>query len=267
MASKPTALEVMRIALQQYGYTESPAGSNNTKFGKAFGLNYEPWCAEYVWWCGWIAAGKDNSLNPFAKSANAADIQDLTVKTKGGKYILKKTSNNTKKKDALPKVKFGDEISFNFNGGSSRAHTALVIARRGNYIWCIEGNTSFTEKGSQSNGGAVADRERYYTTGVCIVRPDYKPGKFYKPKTSYTGKPVKLPARGWYEYGDKNKNVLALQKALSWANGYTLKVDGEMFGKTFAEVVIFQVANGLKPDGQFGEKCLKKMNELMEKIK
>ena len=256
---RPTALQVMRVALQQYGYTEQPPSSNSNKFGKAFGYNYVPWCAEYVWWCGWSASGKDNSLNPFAKSANAADIQDLTVRNKGGKYILKQTSNNVKKKDALPKVKFGDEISFNFSGGTSRAHTALVVARHGNYIWCIEGNTSFSEKGSQSNGGCVALRQRYYTTGVCIVRPNYKAGKFYKPTEPYHGKAISLPDRGWFEYGDKNSKVGALQDALSWANGYKLKQDKELGGKTFAEVVIFQVANKLEPDGQFGEDCLKKL--------
>ena len=45
-----TVIDVMRIALRQYGYTESPAGSNKTKFGKAFGLNGVPWCMEYEWW-------------------------------------------------------------------------------------------------------------------------------------------------------------------------------------------------------------------------
>ena len=265
--SKPTALQVMRIALQQYAYTEKPAGSNKTKFGAAFGMNGEPWCAEYSWWCGWKAAGENQKNNPIAKSASAAYIEDLTVAEKDGKYILKQTANNKKKEAALPKVKFGDEISFNFNGGNSRQHTALVVSRWGNYYWCIEGNTSFSEKGSQSNGGCVALRERYYTTGVCIVRPDYTPFTFPYPKTEYKGKTVKLPARGWYEYGDKNAKVAALQEALSWANGYKLKPDGELGGMTFAEVVIFQVFNGLEPDGQFGEDCLAKLNKLIKTLK
>ena len=265
--SKPTALQVMRIALQQYGYTEHPAGSNKTKFGKAFGLNGEPWCAEFSWYCGWMAAGKVDKDNPIAKSANAADIQIMTVNKKGGVYILKQTSNNKKKEAALPKVKFGDEISFNFNGGTSRAHTGLVVGVYGNYIWCIEGNTSFTESGSQSNGGAVALRERYYTTGVCIVQPDYAPFEWHKPTTNYTGVAVSLPARGWFKYGDKGSKVKALQEALTWANGYKLAVDGEMYGYTFAEVVIFQCANGLKPDGEFGEECLAALNKLIDKNK
>lgn len=268
--SKVTALQVMRIALQQYHVVESPAGSNNVKYNTAYyghavrGDKYA-WCAVLVWWVGWIAAGKDQSLNPFYKNANAADIQILTVKNKNGKYILKQTSNNTKKKNALPKYKLGDNISFNFNGGTSRQHTGLVVGVWENYIYCLEGNTSFDENGSQSNGGAVALRKRYYTTGVCVVRPDYAPFVYFKPSTPYEGKTVKLPARGWFRYGDNNAKVVALQQALRWANGYGLVDDGDFGGKTFAEVVIFQLANGLEPDGQFGENCLDKLNELIAK--
>lgn len=257
--SNPTALQVMRVALQQYGYTEDPPGSNRTKYGKAYGWNGVFWCAQYVWWCGDQPKGD----NPIYKSANAADIEDLTVKKKGGMFILEHTANNSKKQKALPKVKFGDIISFNFNGGSDRDHTGLIVGRWENYIYCIEGNTSFSDSGSQSNGGAVALRERFYTTGVCIVRPKYEPFKFYTPTTQYTGTVPKLPGRGWYQYGDKNAKEL--QQALTWANGYALDPDGDIGGKTFAEIVIFQVANGLEPDGQFGEKCIDKLNELIKK--
>lgn len=270
--NKPTALEVMRIALQQYHVVESPAGSNNVKYNTAYygrkvhGNDYA-WCSVLVWWCGWIAAGKDNSLNPFYKNANAADIQTLTVKYKNGKYILKQTADNSKKKAALPKYRLGDNISFNFNGGTSRQHTGLVVGVWGNYIYCLEGNTSFDESGSQSNGGAVALRKRFYTVGVCVVRPDYAPFVYFKPSTPYEGKIVKLPARGWFRYGDNNAKVGALQEALKWANGYKLSADNDFGGKTFAEVVIFQLANGLEPDGQFGEKCLDKLNELIDQNK
>ena len=261
--SNSTALAVMRLALQQYGYKEHPAGSNKTKYGKAFGMNGVFWCAIFVWWCG----EKPSGDNPIYKSANAADIQDLTVKKKGGKYILKQTANNTKKKQALPNVQFGDQISFNFSGGSSRVHTALVVGVVGNNIYCIEGNTSFGSKGSQSNGGCVALRKRYYTTGVCIDRPAYSPFKFHTPTTPYKGEVPKLPSRGYFKYGDKGQKVANLQTALAWANGYGLKADKEFGSLTFAEVVIFQVANNLTPDGEFGEKSLAVLNALIKKHK
>lgn len=103
------------------------------------------------------------------------------------------------------------------------------------------------------------------TTGVCIVRPDYKAGGFFYPSTQYVGSVPKLPGRGWFQYGDKADQVANLQTALTWANGYRLVVDKDFGACTFAEIVIFQVANGLEPDGQFGAKCLAKLNELIAK--
>ena len=33
------------------GVTESPAGSNRTKYGKWMGLDGQPWCMSFVQWC------------------------------------------------------------------------------------------------------------------------------------------------------------------------------------------------------------------------
>ena len=267
MSKRPSAVDVIRKALQQYRYTEHPAGSNRTKYGEAFGLNGQPWCAEFVWWAGWIAAGKDQAYNPFAHNANAAYIQDKTVKTKKGRYILKQTANNKKKKEALPKYKTGDEVSFNFNGGTSRVHTGLIVGTYGNTVYCIEGNTSLTDAGSQSNGGAVAYRTRNYTNCVCVVRPNYAPVDWYEPKEAYDGKTPKLPKRGYFKYNDSGSEVKKLQEALSWANGYDLAKDGEFGSYTFAEVILFQVKNGLVPDGEFGPASLKALETTIKKKK
>lgn len=45
-----TASKALKIATAQEGTAEDPAGSNRTKFGKAFGLNGQPWCGIFVWW-------------------------------------------------------------------------------------------------------------------------------------------------------------------------------------------------------------------------
>lgn len=259
--SNATDLGVIRVALQQYHYTESPPGSNRTKYGKWFGLNGQPWCSEYVCWCGAHADGD----NPIAKSANAAGIQDLTVKTKGGKYILQHTGNNKKKKAALDKIRYGDNVSFNFHGGTSREHTGVAVGVWGEYVYCIEGNTSFDNKGSQSNGGAVALRKRHYTTIVCVDRPAYVHKKFYVPSAPYSGGIPKLPARGWFQYGDKGERVAMLQNMLRWANGIKLSRDGDFGAHTFAEVVIFQLANKQQPDGQWGPACQKAFKALAKK--
>lgn len=261
--SNSTALGVMRVALRQYHYTESPPGSNRTKYGKWFGLNGEPWCAEYASWCGYHAPGD----NPIALSANAADIQDLTVRNKGGKYVLEKTANNKKKKAALSKIGFGCSVSFNFNGGTERQHTGFAVGVWGDYVYCMEGNTSFDSNGSQSNGGAVALRKRHYSTIVCVVRPAYTAKKFHEPSKAYSGSVPKLPSRGYFKYGDKGERVSMLQQMLTWANGIKLSKDGSFGAYTFAEVVIFQIAHGLEPDGQWGDKCQRKFKALVKKHK
>lgn len=254
-------LDVMRIALQQYAYKESPAGSNNTKFGRAFGMNGQPWCFIYEWWCGEQADG----VNPFPHNANAAYGQDEIVSKKGGKWIMEKTASSATKKAGLKKVKYGDCIDFDFGKNNKyRQHTALAVGRSGDYYVCIEGNTSFGDSGSQSNGGCVALRFRHYTQVCSIARPAYTVKDFPKPKTPYNGSIPKIPERGYFKYGDKSAQVKVLQKALSWANVHDLKADKSFGSKTFAEVVIFQVANGLKPDGEFGKRSLAKLAELIK---
>ena len=46
-----TVSELLRIAQQELGNTESPAGSNRTKYGKWMGLDGQPWCMSFVQWC------------------------------------------------------------------------------------------------------------------------------------------------------------------------------------------------------------------------
>lgn len=254
--SNATAISVMRYALQQYHYTESPAGSNKTKFGRDYGADGQPWCSYFVWDSGAHGDGD----NPIAKANNAGDIQDWTVSKKGGSWVMPKTKSNKTKAEGMKRAKFGDIASFDFGENDMwRDHTALYIGDG----YLIEGNTSFDDKGSQDNGGAVALKLRPSNYICSYARPKYKQKDFYKPTTPYTGPALKLPEDGSFKWGDKGAK--ALQEALKWSNGYKLDPDGDFGSKTFAEVVIFQVANGLTPDGVFGKKSLDKMNALIEK--
>ena len=45
-----TAEQILQVARGELGYTESPAGSNRTKYGAWFGLNGQPWCMMFVQW-------------------------------------------------------------------------------------------------------------------------------------------------------------------------------------------------------------------------
>ena len=64
-AYKPGEAEkVVKVARSQIGYCESPAGSNKTKYGKLFGLNGEPWCSIFNWWCFQKASSGGATLEP-----------------------------------------------------------------------------------------------------------------------------------------------------------------------------------------------------------
>ena len=45
-----TAEKVLAVARGELGNTESPAGSNRTKYGKWFGLDGYAWCMMFVMW-------------------------------------------------------------------------------------------------------------------------------------------------------------------------------------------------------------------------
>ena len=259
-----TVRDVIRVAVKQTGYTETPAGSNWTKYGKAFGMNRVPWCFIFEWWCG----NQPKGDNPFPHNANAAYGQDEIVSKKGGSWVMKKTASNTTKKEGLKKVKLGDCVDFDFGRNNKyRQHTALALGRDGDYYICIEGNTSTTDKGSQSNGGCVAIRRRHYTQVCSIARPKYGESKKPTPTTPYTGKIPSLPKRGYFKRKDKGTQVKALQTALNWAIKEGLKVDGEFGGATLAAVVLFQSDMGIAPDGDFGNVSLAKLKALIESKK
>ena len=260
--------EIMEVAISQNGYKESPAGSNRTKYGEWFGMNAVPWCAEYEAWCGNEASRQFGGGNPIAKSASASAIQDLTVSQKGGKFVMKKTGNVTTKKNALKKVREGDQVDFDFGANDCyRRHTAFAIGVIGDYYITIEGNTSSSDKGSQSNGGMVAIRRRHYTTVCSITRPKYGKYKIPTPTSPFTGVLPKLPKRGYFKLGDRGKKVKKLQKALNWICDYGLKEDGKLGNHTLACIFRFQIDYGLDPDGEFGSHSMNKLTWLVEKYR
>lgn len=250
-----TRSNVIKIARSQIGVKESPSNSNRQKYGKAYGMNGVYWCAQYVWWCYWKADGKKTKT--VAKAASADTIQDYTVRNFGGKYVMNKNrSSNTRKaytKKALP----GDIVSFDFGAMDAwRDHVGMVDHVEGDYIYCIEGNTTPDgQSGSQSNGGMVALKKRHYKAICCAVRPKFSNEQPSNPK-AYTGTFPTLPTRGWFQKGDEGAQVRYLQRLLNWATYFSLAVDGEIGSQTVEAINEFERMNGLAVDGGFGKKCL-----------
>lgn len=254
-----SAADVLKVAAGQIGYCETPKNSNKTKYGRAFGLNGQPWCSIFIWWC--FQQAKCGSL--FPHNANAAYAQDEVVSKCGGSWIMKKNTNKNTRKAYLNKAKPGDIVCFDFGKMNAyRQHIGIVESVSGQYLICIEGNTS--KAGSQSNGGMVVRQRRIYTSICSAARPKWSGSP--TPAKKYTGTLPTLPKRGWFQKGDKGAQVKLLQKFLIWA-GFSCGpsgADGELGPKTVFAIKSFQITYGLSVDGGWGTQCQKQAQSMTE---
>lgn len=228
--------KAVEIAKKYVGITEYPPNSNKVQFNTCFygrevsGPQY-PWCCAFIWYI------HNEACVDIKKTASCAEL---------GTWF----KNNGKFKTSSPNV--GDIVFFKFPGSSRWTnHVGIVVGVGNGYIKTIEGNTSSDEKGSQSNGGMVAERKR--TLNNTIVGFGYfEP---IKNTTSTIYPTIKIGSRG--------ASVKTLQTLLN-KNGAHLTVDG-IFGQlTKIAVLSFQGENDLEKDGVVGEltwdKLLQKQN-------
>ena len=118
----------IELAYEQIGIKEGlkPNGSydNDTKFGRWYGNNGEPWCATFVSWC-WYHAGLSNDL--LLKYQGCSTGMDWCLQQGIFKY----------KEEYTPTT--GDIVFFLSAGAG---HTGIVAHCDGEYIYTIEGNRS-----------------------------------------------------------------------------------------------------------------------------
>lgn len=148
-----TVDDILRVARSQLNYQESPRGSNRTKYGAAFGLNNQPWCAMFVWWvfreCG----------------VNLKSYSDNVAYTPNFADDLLRHGWSVDKHTARP----GDIVFFNFPDKVRRIqHVGIVVQNNGGSLVTIEGNTS---GGNNSNGGKVMQRNRAMSVVAGVRRP------------------------------------------------------------------------------------------------
>lgn len=153
-----------RYLLGYVGQTESPAGSNDAPFLAAWRailktLNWmrgQPWCG-FACIAAWNAAGKR--------------LPDGVVYTPN--IVNWARAGTSFKAVSASEAKPGDLVVFNFPGGSSVAdHVGLALGPAvGGMIPTVEGNTSSSNAGSQSNGGGVFKRSRPVGLIAVVARP------------------------------------------------------------------------------------------------
>lgn len=131
--------QVLKIAMGEVGYKESPANSNLTKYGEWYGVNGKPWCALFVSWV----------------YAQAAVQWPKLLETKKGfiwvpTLLIRARQYGWVTLDPQP----GDLVVFDWEGDRKVDHVGIFKnwLIKGKTFECIEGNTS---KGNNSNGGQV----------------------------------------------------------------------------------------------------------------
>lgn len=146
--------DVLRIARGELGYSRWNDPETGTKYGRwyaqdhgsYYGANGVPYCAMFVSWvlahAGVECAGFPGAYCPWIVNAGRDSGRAINI------Y------------DAQP----GDVILFEWDGDGESDHVGIVEANYGSYVQCIEGNT---------NNGAVARRDRYWSNICCVIRPYY----------------------------------------------------------------------------------------------
>ena len=171
--------KIVDIALSQVGYVEGE--NNENKYGEAYGMNYEPWCDIFVWWCANAVGISEDIIPKYAyvpDTANWYDKRNLYKNSKrwGGDYTPQK----------------GDLILFDYDETSVSDHIGIIVSVNGETIRTVEGNKDNAVKQCEYN---LNDRTiRAYCT------PEYK-----------NSQPVEKPVYeiGIYQNGSTKEPVYA----------------------------------------------------------
>lgn len=207
-----TPNKVLQIAAGELGYNmwTDPArnkGIPGSKYGRdyrdLFGVSWAggdnvAYCNIFTTWCLHRAGVKEPAPGYFAYTVYCYQQ-------------YKNAGREIKPRDAQP----GDLVFFDWEPGTGIDHVGfceLNLGDRG--LQCIEGNTSGTWQGSQSNGGGVYRRVRPWPYIRAVVRP------FYSRKTDPVKQIVKQKdeeemIRGFYYPAGRNYYIYVLFNPVS----------------------------------------------------
>ena len=151
-------MNLIEIAKAELGYQEG--ANNDTKYGKWYGLNNNPWCAMFVSWV-FNQAGLVKHIAASSKKGFASCAAGLTWFTKKNKLV------------PIGQAQPGDIAFFQFDTDAEPDHVGIVIKNNPTrkILVCIEGNTASGRVGSQANGDGVYKRKRPYKYVLAVARP------------------------------------------------------------------------------------------------
>tara|TARA_R110000868_G_scaffold161309_3_gene391467 strand:- start:1500 stop:2282 length:783 start_codon:yes stop_codon:yes gene_type:complete len=169
VSAQSKALKIMQTWAAQ-GLKEQPAGSNKVPrlhdIAKAKGIStyYSnmgyPWCAFAVMLAA-HNAGSSTAKAGFAGKFNVLYVPDIEAQARSGRHGMRLVG--------WPDARPGDFLTFNWDGGVPD-HIGMLVGTEVGYAVTVEGNTSSSTGGSQSNGGGVYIRHRDRSVIQSIIR-------------------------------------------------------------------------------------------------
>jgi hypothetical protein len=150
-------------AITQLGIKESPAESNNQKYGQWYGMNGVPWCAIFVSWSfeqGSFDLGLDSPS--FSAGRSYSYCPYIVSDARAGKNGLKTLDPD----QVIP----GDVVVYDWQWNGEYDHVGIFEKWTSgtSQFQAIEGNTSLS---NDSNGGEVMRRSRSVSgQATCFVR-------------------------------------------------------------------------------------------------
>ncbi len=259
-----TGADVIRIASGEVGYTEGPNNANRyaAEVGHA---NNQAWCGTFT----------DAMLKRAGQLGEPSSVwtpSGLQAYRKFGRAI-----------DRNGPAQPGDLVYFDWQGGTGSNgvdHVGIVVGTRPDgQVETIEGNTSPTNAGSQSNGGGVYRRVRPRSVIAGFGRPAYTAAPTPRPPS-----PDPAQAAAFRKYaaavnirsltkaptlrrGDRGDSVAALQRSLTLAANRTeLAHDGHYGPATEKAVRDLQRIWRLEVDGIAGPKTKEALIFLLGRI-
>jgi hypothetical protein len=205
---------MLKAASADVGYKEG--ANNDTKHGRWYGLNYQPWC--------------DMAVSKWgADSGNADVVGHFAYCPSHVNWFKARGQWHTNAADA----KAGDVVFFTWDGGPVADHVGVVRkdAAAGHDVPTIEGNTSSGTAGSQGNGDGCYERTRPRNVILGFGRPAYKAAA--KPSAPAATGLVVFPGAAWFKTGRKSPIVKAMRKRLIavGCNLYKSSADPDVIGE------------------------------------